>query len=53
MVPLVALLTLNPLLAVGHLRVTVEVDLLAEVAVLVLFIGLSAKLAQPREGVLV
>ena len=52
-VPLVTLLALHPLLSVSHFRVTVEVDLLAEVAVLVLFIGFSTKLAQPRKGVLV
>jgi len=52
-VPLVALLALHPLLSVSHFRVTVEVDLLAEVAVLVLFIGFSAEFAQPRKGVLV
>ena len=52
-VPLVALLALHPLLPVGDLRVPVEVDLLAEVAVLVLLVGLSAQFAQPGKSVLV
>ena len=52
-VPLSAFLALHPFLAIGDVRVPVVVDLLAEVAVLVLVEGLSADLAIPNKCLLV
>lgn len=46
-IPLVALFALNPFFAVGDLRVTIEVNLFAKVAVLILLESVSAELTEP------
>ena len=53
MVPLRALATLDPLLAVGNLRLSTEVNLFAEVAILVFLVCIGAELAKPGEAALV
>lgn len=46
MIPFVAAITSDPIFAVGDLRLRVEVDLLAEVAEIVLVVGIGAILAK-------
>lgn len=53
MVPLGAFLTLDPLLAIGDVRVAVVVDLFAKVTVLVLVESLGAYFAKPDKCLLV
>jgi hypothetical protein len=56
MVPLLALVALNVLLAIAHnviLMAFFEIDLLAEVTVLVFPVSFRADIAEPEKGVLV